>query len=896
MKASNISKISLIIITTLIVYSNVIFTSLNQVNSKNLKTSFNIRENDNTFIGTINENQYVFSYISEENIQETKRNLKLREVELNSKAVYNGHGTGLEAPSDKELNNLIGKKWIKSVVSKPQDNPSGASYDLSSQSYFPQVGDQQGQGSCAAWSITYYVYGYLEAKDYGWNASAGEATHLMSPAWTYNKVATSNYGSWMSTNAQIMIDWGCATLATMPYDDTDYYSWGDESAYREAIHHRPLDYYLMDFDEDNPNTTVDAIKSFILSETPITFAMHAGEFNPSFSDGNYIMSSTEYDATSLNHAQTIVGFNDTITDDGDVGAFKVVNSWGTSFGDEGYYWITYECLKEIGLVLGDFGIHLCVLTDRLDYQPSLVATWEFDPAPTRGNSIITLGIGQYNDPIASINPWYKVDNTYSFPNFMALDISQFNSQYELDNKQWFQLEVGSSTTSGIISSFLIERYVDGVLETITNESRDVPQSSPCLVFNTFMNIDHDLKVLLETPLRSEINMVYSINATILNNGIYNETDLNLYLCLGGVVIESKYIAELSVGANDTIEYTWEPLEYGRYNFSCYVPPLINEEHTIDNTAQKLIIIPKITLFNGLYINYTCNLGTFNADSQVSYNQSFNSFFDVNWELNISNSFYISNWDVDGATRIIENSSGSFTFGHGYHSPFWIFREIELGDMIPIASRYGYDFEFTVVDKIIHEIPGSGLVEIWVLEETEDNGGKAYYERSTGILWNGTFINNILSNDSYTFVDTNANFTYVFFPSEFYLTSDAASPDKDGSFVLTWNISDKAIDYSVYQHSSHINMINDSLISLVEHSKSLSFQLDDYHDGTYYFIVEACNDIGTVLSNCIEVQIQIDENLIQWGESLMLILGGVGMLATVGIAILLIHKRKTNRIE
>ena len=41
-----------------------------------------------------------------------------------------------------------------------------------------------------------------------------------------------------------------------------------------------------------------------------------------------------------NHAVTIVGYNDSITDNGDVGAFKVVNSWGTSFGDNGYFWMT----------------------------------------------------------------------------------------------------------------------------------------------------------------------------------------------------------------------------------------------------------------------------------------------------------------------------------------------------------------------------------------------------------------------------------------------------------------------------------------------------------------------------------------------------------------------------
>ena len=225
----------------------------------------------------------------------------------------------------------------------------------------------------------------------------------------------------------------------------------------------------------------------------------------------------------------------------------------------------------------------------------------------------------------------------------------------------------------------------------------------------------------------------------------------------------------------------------------------------------------------------------------------------------------------------------------------MFKEIQLGDIVPIASRYGTDYHFKVVDKIIYEFPESGLVEVWVLDQLNSMGGIAYYERSKGILLNGTFIYDTIANDTYNFMGSNANFTYVFLPAEFHLTSNAGTPDKDGSFILSWNSSDKAIDYSVYQSFSHIDIINDNLTSLIEHSTSLSLQLEDYSDGTYYFIVEACNEIGTILSNCIEVEIQVAGSLTQAEQALVLILGGLGMLSIVGIAIILIHKRNVERI-
>ena len=896
MKVSTKYRIYIFLFISILFYYNSALLLFEQLDLDSIDASFEVRETNNLFMGKLNGFDYWFEPISQETIQETKNNINLGGNKEDFNTLYEGHGTGLAPPSEEELNALVGKKWIKNLASKPTDSPPGASYDLSLQNFFPEVGNQQSQGSCSAWAITYYAFGYLEAKDHGWNASEGEAMHLMSPAWTFNKVSTSNYGSWMTTNAQIMVDWGCATFATMPYDDTDYYSWGDESAWREAPQHRPLDYYLIDFDEDNPNTTIDVIKNLILSETPITFAMHAGEFGPSFSDGNYIMSSTEYDSTSLNHAQTIVGFNDTISDDGDIGAFRVVNSWGTSFGDDGYYWITYDCLKEIGLVLGDFYIHLCVVTDRLDYQPSLVATWEFDPAPTRMNNIITLGIGDYNNPLEYKTPWYQADYSYSFPTFMTVDMSEYNLYYELDNNLWFYLAVGSSSTSGSISSFRIERFSNGILEEITNESRDIPQSNPGYVLNTFMDLDHDLKVILEAPSRPVINSIYTINTTIINNGIYNETELNVYLYLGGEIMQSKYISELLVGANDTIEYLWEPLDYGRYNFTGYTPPLIEEESILDNTAQKVLFIPKTPIFSGLYINHSCNLGTIEGVSHVSYNQSLSAIYNVKRELNISNSYFSGEWDVDGNTRVMENSSGSFYFGDGLHTPFWVFREIQLGDTLPIASRDGINYDFKVTDKIIHEFSGSNLVEVWVLQQLEFEGGIAYYETSTGILLNGTFINDVTSNDTYNFLDTNANFTYVYLPGNFQLFSDADSPDDNGRFTLTWNSSEKAIDYSVYEYMSYINTINGSLNPLLEHTTNNSLQLNGYSNGTYYFIVEARNDIGTITSNCLEVIVIIKYNYIQPGGALLLILGGIGVLATLGITIFVLHHRKVNRMK
>ncbi len=94
------------------------------------------------------------------------------------------------------------------------------------------------------------------------------------------------------------------------------------------------------------------------------------------------------------------------------------------------------------------------------------------------------------------------------------------------------------------------------------------------------------------------------------------------------------------------------------------------------------------------------------------------------------------------------------------------------------------------------------------------------------------------------------------PSSFELSSDAAIPDTDGNFNLTWTSSNYASNYSVYQYFSYITKINKSLTILEEQTQVLSIPLTDYLKGTYFFIVEASNNHGNTTSNCINVTVAI----------------------------------------
>jgi len=539
------------------------------------------------FITTLNGKKYLAEYITKEKVEEMKKQSELRVSNKKYNQIIDGHGTGYAPPTPEELEKLIGKVSILGILPDAGFQNYRASADISTEIYFPVVGDQGYQGSCTAWANAYYAYGYMEAKDYGWDASSGNTDYLLSPAWAYNMVAAYDYGSAPFDLAELIMEWGVSTLSTMPYNDFDVDSWGEEPAWREAPYHRPLNYNPIFF--VGP-TTIDAIKSLLDSGIPVTIGIDAYQLDPGFTDGNYIISSAEYDSSgSLNHAQCFVGYDDSITDDGNIGAFRVVNSWGLGWGDNGYYWLTYDAFSEFG---DDPFQSILYFTDRIDYNPSLIGTWEFSATPTRMDDIITLGAGPHDSPLDTITPPYDNDVVNLFPEFMALDISDFQTHYNIDPDVFFFLDVGSSTTTGIISSFLVERYVGGTLVEISPESLNTPAGTPGHVNCTFKIFDHELKVTLEIPTKPKVGYVYPVKASVTNMGINDETNVDLSLSIDGVLKDSITISTLYAGTSETITYMWILNEAKTFTFNAYSPPVPGEAYISNNniTTQRNIFL------------------------------------------------------------------------------------------------------------------------------------------------------------------------------------------------------------------------------------------------------------------------------------------------------------------
>lgn len=481
-------------------------------------------------------------------VEELKLVLGVREPSINYNVVYGDHGTGYAPPSEEEYAAMVGQVVIRDGLYRALASPS--SYDLSTDPCFPAVGNQGSVGSCAAWAMAYYCYGYLEAKDNGWaDASLGNKTHLISPSWAYNKVnGGTDRGSWMGDVGDVLCTWGGATMGTMPYVGTrssaSYQDWGGEAAFREAPLHRAQSVERITLDLSQWTGTLDDIRSVVSSGTPVTFVLNANVLDgPS---GDKVITSSEYISGTLNHAQTIVGYDDGRVTGGEVGAFKVVNSWGASFWGSGYYWMTYDAFKKIGSAN-----QLVYITDRADYQPSILGVWHSTSPQHQDGSITVTTLGGTEE----VGPYYE-SSSQNLPPFLCLDLSDLKGEYD-SGKTTFRLKVDSGLT-GTLSSFRTELYSEGYVPgkptQVSAASPDVPTSSATTVRSV-------LPIYPVTGLAAALDLPYLTFSTegsaVWTPSIAASTRGGISAQSGDVAPSSRSWLNITLEGEGTLAFDWK---------------------------------------------------------------------------------------------------------------------------------------------------------------------------------------------------------------------------------------------------------------------------------------------------------------------------------------------------
>lgn len=279
--------------------------------------------------------------------------------------------TTLNTPNDyyrvlNESSNNDSKK-LKAAISYPD------SIDNSTSEYFPEVRDQGSLGSCVAWAQTYYQFTYTMNKQLGRKTTLA---YTFSPKWTFN-FATSGSGSNSDDVYNIMKTQGVATWSSVPYDD-DCLSWSPkENIWKEALNYRLKSYNRISYGIGNTPITgandpdLNTIKASLSNGELLTYSTYAYSWNyKKIRSDNRVPENDKYSGQSIatnmtghqgSHRMTIVGYNNNIwvdinenniVEDNEMGAFKVVNSWGTNYCNNGFAWVSYDALNKISSVDG----------------------------------------------------------------------------------------------------------------------------------------------------------------------------------------------------------------------------------------------------------------------------------------------------------------------------------------------------------------------------------------------------------------------------------------------------------------------------------------------------------------------------------------------------------------
>jgi hypothetical protein len=210
------------------------------------------------------------------------------------------------------------------------------SVDLSSQMPPPQ--HQGALQSCTAWSLAYAVKSYQEQVEERrpFYAADGrlDPQRIFSPAFLFNQLNNGrNAGVPFVEGFRVLRDVGAAPWSLMPYDGADFTSRPSDEAFRAARRFR-IDFWRQ-VNVQDPRE----IKAQLDAGYPVIFG---AKLDPSFESAapGFVWRETAPGPCGGGdcgyHAMVLVGYDDARR------AFKLINSWGTQWGDGGYGWVDYN--------------------------------------------------------------------------------------------------------------------------------------------------------------------------------------------------------------------------------------------------------------------------------------------------------------------------------------------------------------------------------------------------------------------------------------------------------------------------------------------------------------------------------------------------------------------------
>ncbi|MCR5608714.1 MAG: hypothetical protein K6G26_06590 [Lachnospiraceae bacterium] len=296
-----------------------------------------------------------------------------------------------------------------------------SSVDNSQSKYFPPITTQGSVGSCCSFANVYYQFTYMFNKENDIPSQGND--NIYSPMWSYTQCGGNEIAI-----ARLLKEKGAPAISYVPLviDDDLYQSgkedlfnkYGEETIQREATYHRITGTYSIEnsYDlVDSPEAErLQPIKAALSNGEVLSFTTLVNNYNFTEYEIKYDKNDDNYKNTSNKkhkndmiccrcdrnggglHRMTLVGYDDNIWVDinkngvketGEMGAFKIANSWGKNWCNDGFMWVSYDAMNYTSSVTENSAITLkgssAPFTDIMgyimgDYQSDIYAEYTLD--------------------------------------------------------------------------------------------------------------------------------------------------------------------------------------------------------------------------------------------------------------------------------------------------------------------------------------------------------------------------------------------------------------------------------------------------------------------------------------------------------------------------------------
>lgn len=459
-----------------------------------------------------------------------------------------------EDPITDAVVNYSGSIADPNAIFTPFQIPAGGTttiptnFDLSPN--MPPIRNQYSQGSCVGFGLS-TLKSYHEKLEYGYNYSGDDK--IMSPAFIYNQIklyGDCGAGSNMIIAMNFLKQNGVSTEQEFPYVINNCSTQPSQTIKTNALRNKIRDWQGFIF-YNNPDV-LDEMKFAISQLQPIVIDFRVDAeftaYNSTFSWGTNIwQQNTSGDPTIFGvstpgyHCALLVGYDDAKN------AFKLLNSWGSGWENQGYCWVDYSWFLQrvrFACVTWDESNTLnngnLQVTGDLNFGNILINT-----TATKVIQLKNIGTTNINISSVSITSPYSVNwNNGTIQPNVTVDVSVSFNPTSLGtlNKT---LTINSDATNNVV--------------TVQASGTGVQQSSQTKIISLSGNLSFGNVTLGQTSSKA---------LTILNNG---NTTLNVNsISSTDPRFSGNWSGPIPAGSSITTPITFAPSNVQNYNSTILV--------------------------------------------------------------------------------------------------------------------------------------------------------------------------------------------------------------------------------------------------------------------------------------------------------------------------------------